>query len=495
LRPAGRRLILEPLEDRTQPTGITFSQVLIPDLNTFLETTFIRRDEVAPISSFEANYFQDRVAGASAADLPKLDTILSNLSYISTHDEVFPLTVPLPLRTAIDSYFADKPVLRKAFNLSINTIGVEVHLMSPLGSFENALAGSTSLTPDQQPSITPEVPFSFIPALLEAIKSAEISFPGQPLILELAVPTDVSNFGQIQFVAPEKGTLLVAEEEEDFGTVLRSVGGGQSFSVNPSDIDFALVVPLSVHETTPALAASFLLQVITGPSFLNSTSLPESGLRAPGASLGIADTVNPSPNRSPGTVLLLDGGEARVGEGESRPWGLLVLPGEALPPARVPGNTREDDGDVTGETGERIPPKPLSGAPKTFAEPAAAAGQTGDAGSLLPLTPLKQDVPAAEQAPDRDAGEPLVPPQADPSVATKTAARLRLAAVDEAMKAICFTPGQDVPVVPVAALNPSAERTRPAVVDAAFSLAVSSLLWVPDRMSDGESRRRLLLTR
>jgi hypothetical protein len=203
---------------------------------------------------------------------------------------------------------------------------------------------------------------------------------------------------------------------------------------------------------------------------------------------------------------------ARIGEGETRARGVYILPYDALDRTRLPLDAKEEDADTTGETGERIPPKPLSAAPRAFAEPTAALARDGSC--LPPLALLEKHFPAAEPTPNSDSGERLTPRQADPQIATHTAARLELAAVDEAMKTLCFTPWQDIQVAPAEMENAPlgglrentddqslpasvgvdsllAEGTRQVVVDALFGFALPTLSWLPHRMSDRESKNDL----
>jgi hypothetical protein len=470
-------------------------------LESALKNTIIKTSDVAPITALEIQFFQKQQPGDTLADLKDLDKIQKTLKEISSQ-ETISLEVGVRLRTAIDQYLADKPARGVALKQEIGNIPIPGGFVGPLASaVENALAGTSSSSSDQlsaASSFPAVVPFGFLVGLVETA-------------IQLTNPEEARSQNQaFRFVAPLTGQLLVVEVLNS--SIQTGVNGTHQLTFD------LVVIPAG---PAPGSSARFLLQDLTGPSILNSTARPESGLGASGAPLGVADTANPSPNRSPNTVLLPDGGEglletARVGEEATRARGFFVLPDEALRPAKLPLDTREEDGDSTEGTGERTPPSPLSVAPEPFAEP--AAGLVGNGGSLLPLTPWNKVVPVAGPAPDVGSGERSRPRQADPRETTRAAVQLEPAAVDEAMKPLWFTPGQNVPVAtaevetvplgglrenaddqsPPAALGvpiPWTEGTRQAVADVLFGFALSTLLWVPLRTWGQESQRRSLTTR
>jgi hypothetical protein len=388
------------------------------------------------------------------------------------------------------------------------------------------------------------VPFPFLLGLVEAIRMAESSSHGQPTTLDLArVSSDLPNTGQLQFVAPDTGPLLVAEDPVTVRDVSVVKSQTVSIQVNPGSIPgnfelaLALVVIPSMSELTPAAAqstgsfpgfggslhpsASFLLEGLTGLSNPMSTTRLEPVFGAgSGTSLGFADTSGLSPNRSLNTTspaVLLYGGEgmlnlARIEEGETQARGFFILPDEALRLPRLPLDPKEDDVDTNGEKEERMLPDPGSDVPQPFAE--APSGLVGDGSSLLPLTSLKKYVPTAEPTLDFNSGERLTLRPAGPQEVTQAATRLGMAAIDEAMTSLCFAPWEDVPADPTGMENALpeglrdrmdcqsseaairvhshlTEGTRQAAVDVLFGLALSTHLWDPHRMSNRESRGRL----
>jgi hypothetical protein len=550
--------MLETLEDRTLPSGtqILFSSVVIQNLNDFLNKTLIYTSDVATITADEIAFFREPQPHDTVDDLKELVTIQSTLTDISSRTTI-PLAEGITLRTAIDKYLRDKPDRGKILNQEIGSIPIPGRVVDQLApEIRSALAGAASPALGSIPSV---VPFGFLVRLAQT--AIEISSTGRLTSLELARVSGVlQNPAQdtLQFVAPATGPLLVQLNSGDpahqglavldaSGNAVTSVVEGQTYSIQLSlgnsianyILTLAVVINPSVHEPTRATAqstgpvpgpgsvgslnpgATFLLEGISGGSMPISTTRLESG---PGTSLGFADTSSLSSNRSLNTTslaVLSYGGEgildiARIGEGETQPRGFFILPDEALRLPRLPLDPKEDDADPAGETEERMLPDPLSNVPEPFAEP--TSGLAGDGSSLLFLTSLlKKEVPAAESAPDSDSRARRTPRPADPPEATQAAARLGLAAVDEAMKTLCFIPWQNVPVGPTemenvppegprdpadcqssqAALgvySPLTEGTRGAVVDALFGLALSTLLWDTHWVSDRESRRIRLPT-
>src|SRR5262245_14466633 len=323
-RPAGRRLILEPLEDRTLPSvmpmnpaisskPITFSKPLLVDFKAFLTTSTIETMDVDEVTKLATTFFKNLRASAPVSDQPALDTILGILDFISSHDTIT-LETALGLRKNIDSYLADKPTLNETYNNEVGNIPIKAQVAGPLVSeIENTLAAAAAPSSDQQPvpgSVPAVVPFGFFVRLVQtAIKISG----GQLTSLDLArVSSELQNPGQrFQFVAPATGQLLVQLSSTDAAhqgvSVLDASGKvvppgqggtlfineGQTYSIQVRlgngvvqyDLTLALVVMNpAVHEPTSGetpstgsaaghgsvgsvpQSANFLLVVLTGSS-------------------------------------------------------------------------------------------------------------------------------------------------------------------------------------------------------------------------------------